>query len=151
MTPGFRLPAALLAAALTLAACGDGPTGAEPQQLSMQKLAGSYEGFKYGEKRFTITENGETTDLIALGASFKIALAADGTTPGRLLIPGAGADGGDFDASMAGSWTLTGDTVRFQQEADTFVRDMPFVVKGGRLVGSAEFGDVRIDVTLSRD
>ncbi len=151
MTLRFRIPAALLAAALTLAACGDSPTGGDSQQLRMQRLAGSYEGFKYGEKRFTTTENGQTTDWVARGASLKIELAADGTTSGRLLVPGADEDGGDFDASMAGSWTLKGDTVRFQQDADTFVRDMPFLVKGGRLVGSEDFGDVRIDVTLSRD
>lgn len=145
MSLRFRLPAALLAAALTLAACGDGPTGADSLQLRMQRLAGSYEA-----QSFTATESGRTISLPAQGASFDIVLTADGTTNGRLLLPGADEDGGDFDASMAGSWTLKGDTVRFQQDADTFVRDMPFLVRDGRLVGTSENDGARVDVTLSR-
>lgn len=151
MTVKFRLPAALLAAALTLAACGDAPSGADPQQLRVQQLSGSYVGFKYGTKKFTTTRYGQTTDWLARGASLNIELAAEGTTTGRLLIPGGNEDGSDFDASMAGSWALKGDTVRFQQDADTFVRDMPFLVQGGRLIGSRNFGGIEVDVTLSRD
>lgn len=146
MTPKYLIPAAVLAAALTLAACGDGPTGAESQQLRMRRLAGGY-----AEQTFTITESGRTTNLRAQGASFEIALAEDGTTTGRLLVPGVLEGGADLDASMAGSWTLKADTVRFQQTADTFVRDMPFLVQGERLVGASEIDGTRIDVTLSRD
>jgi hypothetical protein len=151
MTLKFRLPAVLLAAALTLAACGDSPSGADSQKLRMQQLSGSYVGFKYGAKKFTTIENGQTTDWLARGASLKIDLAADGTTTGRLLVPGGDEDGSDLDASMVGNWTLKGDTVRFQQNADTFVTDMPFLVQGGRLVGSSTFGGIDVDVTLSRD
>jgi len=146
MTLRVRLPAAIIAAALTLAACGDDPTAAETQRLRMQRLAGSYTA-----QTFTITESGQTTNLRAQGASLGIALAADGTTSGRLLVPGADEGGGDFDASMAGKWTLKGDTVHFDQTADAFVRDMPFLVRDGRLVGTSDFDGTRVDVTLSRD
>ena len=112
----------------------------------MQRLAGSYTA-----QTFTMTESGQTTNLRAQGASLDIALAADGTTTGRLLVPGVREGGGDFDASMAGKWTLKGDTVRFDQTADAFVRDMPFLVRDGDLVGTSDFDGTRIDVTLSRD
>lgn len=64
-------------------------------------------------------------------------------------MPGALDGGGDFDADLAGSLTLNGDTVTFDQAADTFLRDMPFEYRDGRLVGDATFGDDRIRVTLA--
>lgn len=131
-----KFPAAILAAALTLAACSDGPTAGESP---MQRLAGSY-----AEHTFTITESGRTTNLQAQGASLDIVLDSSGTTSGRLVVPGV------LDASMAGTWTLKADTVRFNQTADTFVRDMPFLLRAERLVGIQEFDGARIDVTLAR-
>ena len=148
----FRLSAiALLSATLALAACGDTPSGPDTKGLQAQQVAGNYRfGRGYGATAFTVTADGETIDYLALGASLQIELNRDGTTSGRLLVPGGDEDGGDMDASMAGTWKLDGSTVTFQQGADTFVRDMPLVVHGNRLVGDATFGDVRVQVTLGK-
>jgi hypothetical protein len=35
---------------------------------------------------------------------------------------------------MSGTWTLSGDTVRFAQTADSFVRDWPFFARENQLV-----------------
>jgi hypothetical protein len=59
-------------------------------------------------------------------------------------------DGGDFDADLAGTWTLKGDTIRFAHPADTFVRDMPFAVHDTELRGDRTFSGVRVRVTLVR-
>jgi len=135
-----------LAAALLLIACGDDP--AEPR-LTMTMVAGEYVAEQtLGAITFTTTEGGETIDWLERGASLTITLATDGTTEGRLFVPGMDEDGGDFDADLTGAWTLVGDTVRFSHAADTFVRDMPFVVRDGRLEGDRTFGGTRIRVVL---
>jgi hypothetical protein len=51
---------------------------------------------------------------------------------------------------MAGTWSLSGSTVTFSQQADTFVRNMSFQVAGNTLVGDDTFNGTRIQVTLTR-
>ena len=136
-----------LAAAALLAACGDDP--AAPAAPSMEVVAGQYDaGTSFGALRFTTTIDGETTDWLAAGATLTLTLDADGTVAGRLFIPGMDEDGGDMDEDMAGAWTLSGSTVLFEQEADTFVRDMPFTYTDGVLSGDRTFDDVRVQVVL---
>lgn len=73
-----------------------------------------------------LPENGITADLLLLGASLTVVLNQDGTTTGRLLAPGLGENGADVDEDLAGTWTLEGSTVTFDQSGDTFIRDAPF-------------------------
>ncbi len=96
------------------------------------------------------TETAGTTDWRARGATFTITLATNGTTTGHLFIPGAGAGGGDFNADMAGTWTLTGSTVEFAQTADSFVRDMAFKAAENRLTGDETFSGTRVRVVLTK-
>lgn len=124
--------------ALALIGCDDDPT-------SPGDADGSYEATFW-----TGTEGGTTTDILAAGGIFDIALTPQGTTTGRLFIPGSVTGEGDFDLSLAGTWTQNGTVVDFNHAADTFVRDMPFTVQGSTLVGDRTFGDLRIRVTLSR-
>ncbi len=131
---------ALLAALAAPLACGS-----DPVEPALAEVAGAYTA-----TAFTVVEGGTTTDLLAQGASLQLALAADRGVTGRLLIPEGNEGGGDLDASMAGTWTLEGSVVRFQQTADTFVRDMPFTVTDAGLSGDATFGDARVRVTLQR-
>jgi hypothetical protein len=87
-----------------------------------------------------------------------ITLTADGATSGRLVIPDVPSDDGDgrtftLDASMAGTWTLDPDgrTVTLDQDADTFMRDIPLVVRGdGRLEGSLAGTDTKLRLVLVR-
>ena len=135
-----------LATAAMLAACGDDEILLNAP--TRQSVAGAYSA-----STFTTTAGGTTggsvTNVLAGGGSLQITLVASGTTTGRLVIPTAVA-GAAVDASMAGTWTLSGDTVRFTQAADTFVRDTPFLVRGNTLVGDRTFGTTRIQVTLRK-
>lgn len=134
-------------AVLLLAACGDDGTG--PDEIEQSDVSGTYEA-----TTFETTEDGQTTDQLAEGARFTVTLAPDGTTTGNLFIPGGAEDGSDLDASLAGSWTFnaSSNSVTFEQDADTFVRDVTFtaVRAGGgvRLEGEETFGGVTITVVL---
>jgi hypothetical protein len=117
----------------------------------MQMLAGTYlVTDNYGAIIFTTTEDGKTTDWLAEGAILEIELTANGKTTGHLFVPGADEDGSDFEADLTGTWTLSGDTIHFAHQADTFVRDTPFLVRGSELRGERTFGEARVKVTLAR-
>jgi hypothetical protein len=137
---------ACLSTVAALAACGDDEILVSTP--TRQSVAGSYTA-----TTFTTTAGGTTggsvTNVLGQGGVLQLTLAASGTTTGRLLIPTA-VSGAAVDASMAGTWTLSGDTVRFTQAADTFVRDTPFLVRGNTLVGDRTFGTTRIQVTLRK-
>jgi hypothetical protein len=128
------------AAATVSLACGD--EGFAP---SVTNVAGDY-----AATTLTTTSGGVTTNQLAGGASLTIALAPNGTTTGRLFVPGGAEGGGDLDADMAGTWTLTGSTVEFAQTADTFVRDMSLTAARNRLSGEATFSGTTIRVTLTK-
>ena len=91
-----------------------------------------------------------TTDLLAQGATLTMALDTAGAATGRLFVPHGDENGNDLDASMAGTWALSQDSVAFGQDADTFVRDMPFVFANGALTGKSTFSGTVGRVSLSR-
>jgi len=99
---------------------------------------------------FTTTTGGITTDQLAAGSSLALSLTAAGAVTGRLFVPGGAEGGGNLDADMVGTWTLTGSTVDFNQAADTFVRDMSFVATENRLTGDATFGGTNVHVVLTK-
>ena len=45
---------------------------------------------------------------IIAGSTVAITLATNGTTTGRLFVPGGADDGSDLDGDLAGTWTLSG-------------------------------------------
>jgi hypothetical protein len=141
----------VLAAALALSACGDAPTTLDPHAQAMAALAGDYGAVgEFGALSFTTDDGGDAIDWLDEGAKVELHLTADGKTTGRLFVPGVDEDGGDLDEDLAGTWTLDAETIRFEHDADTFIRDMPFHVEGKRLVGEASFDDVAIRVELAR-
>jgi hypothetical protein len=129
----FRLAAPVVCAVAL--ACGD------PAAPTVADLAGSYSA-----TTLTWQDSTGTTNWLAQGSSLSIVLMANDSTRGRLFVPGGDENGADLEADLAGSWVLRGDTVEFDQAADTFVRDMPFVFAGGKLAGQATFsgGTVRV-------
>lgn len=132
-------------------ACDNGPAGPDTG-LTMNEIAGRYGAYgDYGALELTTLADGETVDWLAAGGSVDLTLSADGTTAGSLHVPGADENGSDFEADLAGSWTLVGDTVRFEQAADTFIRDVPLAVEGSTLVGDRSFGEVRVRMVLRRE
>jgi len=114
------------------------------QAPTIEELVGVYEAIV-----FTTEEDGTTIDRLATGASITLTLELEGSTTGRLFVPGGGEDGSDLDAELTGSWTLNGDTVELSHAADTFLRDMTFTAEGMQLSGQATFG-VTITVVLAK-
>ena len=135
----MKVLSSLLAVAI-LAACS-----VNISTPSTADVAGSYRA-----TTFTTTDNAGTTNQLARGATFTIVLAANGTTTGRLFVPGAGSGGGDLDADLTGTWTLNSAIVRFAHNADTFVRDVAFVADHSRLMAEQAFNGVTIQVALTK-
>jgi hypothetical protein len=116
---------------------------------STEPLMDSVAG-RYTATTFSVDQGGLTTDELAAGASITITLIADGTTAGRLFVPGGNEDGSDFDANLAGTWTLTGTAVTFAHAADTFLRNMTLDYSDGRLSGMETFSRATITLVLTR-
>jgi len=107
---------------LTLAACDN------PFSPTVENMAGTYQA-----TRLQVDSAGHITDYVAIGSAITLELDPAGTVSGHLFIVGGNEDGGDMDADMAGTWALAGDTVTFDQTADTFVRDYVFTASRGGL------------------
>ena len=132
----FHRASAALACAvmLSVAACGGDTTNLVPHEVT-----GTYTATD-----LKTTTAGVTTNQLAAGASMSLVLNNDGTTLGRLFMPA-------IDASMVGRWVLTpnGD-IDLIQDADTFVRDMLFIVTDNTLTGDQVFGATRIQLVLTK-
>lgn len=125
----------------TVAGCGD-----DAFSPTAESVAGSYSA-----SEFTATSDElGTFDLLAVGAEVTVTLAADGTTTGRLFVPGGAEDNSDLDADLTGTWTLDGSTVTFSQTADTFIRDAPFTASRNRLTGEGVFQGLTIRLVLDK-
>lgn len=130
-----------LTLALALGSCG----GEDTFSPTAESVAGSYTA-----SALTLTSSVGTTDLLALGSTVAITLAADGTTSGRLFVPGGDDDGSDLDVDLAGTWTLSGSTVTFNQTGDSFIRDVEFTAGPDQLNGEGEFSGAIIRLVLGK-
>lgn len=135
----------ILAALAGLQACAaEGAGAGAATGPSVSDIAGAY-----ALKSFSTTTNGVTTDQLAAGVTLTLTLRQDGATAGRLFIPRHDREP-DLEVDMAGTWTVAGDTVRFDQAADTFVRQTPFLVFPDGLEGETTASDTTIRVSLTR-
>jgi hypothetical protein len=107
----------------------------DPVTPNINSVAGDYH-----LQALTVTDIGSTRDWVALGATMTITLAPNGTTTGRLFMPGADAGGSDLDVSLEGNWTLSGKSVEFIQLYYSFVQDVTFFAADNRLEGNHAFG-----------
>ncbi len=97
----------------------------------------------YQLESFTTDSAGVHKDWVAAGASMEVLLTPLGDVIGQLIGP--------LDtASMLGTWELTGTTVHFTQDADTFVRDVDWIASERHLSGDETFGIVRVRVVLKK-
>lgn len=133
------------AASLVLAAAffGCGSDSTEPSGAPV----GSYTPFEW----VTTGTSGQTNQL-AIGSTLQITLASDGSTTGHLHTAASGGNPA-FDADMAGTWTMSGNVVQFHQNADTFVRNMDFILQpiatgAWDLIGDETFPGGRVQLTL---
>ncbi|HUR93895.1 MAG TPA: hypothetical protein VMY76_04900 [Gemmatimonadales bacterium] len=133
--------AAALCVVIGLGACG-GEDGFSP---SIDTVSGSYAAVT-----FTLTSAVGTTDLLALGSTVVITLSADGTTRGRLFVPGGDDNGGDLDVDLAGTWILNGETVTLSTEGDTFIADADFTAGRDRLSGEESVNGTTIRLVLGK-
>jgi hypothetical protein len=111
---------------------------------TVETVAGSYTA-----TTFTVSSVVGNINLLAGGATVTMNLASDGTTTGRLFVPGGDEDGSDLDRDLTGTWSLTGSTVTFEQTADSFIPDVEFIASANRLTGEDTFdgGTVRLVLT----
>jgi hypothetical protein len=112
---------------------------------TVDTVAGSY-----AATTFEAVDGGQVVDILGQGGTLAIVLQVDLSTTGRLFVPDGGETGEDLDVDLTGTWMLSADTIRFDHSADTFVRDMVFLVEGTRLTGEETFGSTVVRVTLSR-
>jgi len=130
----------LVVTALTAVACSDAfkPT--------TQNVMGDY-----SVRSFRTTDTSGTIDWIQRGGTLTISLGPSGITTGHIFVPGAAEGGGDFDQTLLGDWTLSGNTITFDMPAvDTFIRDMPWTVTENTLSGDHTFSGTRIRVVLTK-
>jgi len=133
----------VLCMALALAACGgDDDDGFDP---TVDDVAGSYSA-----SAFTLTSGNGDFDLLAIGASVTATLNADGTTTGRLQVPGVGG-GGTIDEDLAGAWSLSGTTVTFSPSASSLLTDVDFAVGPGTLTGEGVYQGAVLLLVLTKD
>ncbi len=131
---------AVLSIPLLIAGCEDDVLGPD-----MQSVAGTYTATE-----FTITTGSGAEDLLTMGGSIVVTLAADGTTSGSVFVPSVGG-AGELDASLDGTWQLAGRTITFSHAADTFLRDMTFrYTDQGTITGDEVFANALIEVVLER-
>lgn len=140
MRPRVRTGMTGLLAALM--ACGGGDTFTP----TPESVTGSYSA-----AAFTATAGAGSIDLLALGATVQVTLALNGTTTGHLFVPGGGENGADLDADLAGTWTLSGRTVTFNQSADTFIRDVDFTAGRNQLIGEGTFNGFFLRLVLAKN
>jgi len=135
-----RLLALVTFASAWVSGCGSD----SPSQPS--SLAGTYVATV-----FRVTPTGQPPiDVLAQGGTLSITIASDNTASGTLSLP-ASVAGTAFSASMAGTVVQTGTTVRFEQTADTFVRDLTFTVVGNTLQTTSQVaGAGSFTITLTR-
>lgn len=117
----------------------------QPQAPEVDAAVGAYRATS-----LTVSVAGQAHDVLATGGLLDLALLANGTTSGRLLAPDVDNSGQTLDASLAGKWTRTGDTVRFSQAADTFVRDAAWAIGNQVLSTTKVVGTTVIVAVLTK-
>ncbi len=134
----------VLCLALAFAACGDDDDdGFSP---TVDDVAGSYTA-----SAFTLTSGNGDFDLLALGATVTATLDADGTTSGRLQVPGGVGGAPAVDEDLAGTWSLSGTTVTFSPSASALLSDVDFAVGPNTLTGEGIYQGAVLRLVLTKD
>jgi hypothetical protein len=123
-SPGIRR--ALLAPAFIALFAGCAVTDNLTGHVSA--VAGTYSALV-----FQVTPAGKAPiDVLAQGGALTIAIDNDNSATGTLDLPASATGGAAFSANMKGTALVAGDgTLHFQQDADTFVRNLKWTVGAG--------------------
>ena len=130
-------------AAVALAGCGGDDNPFSPTVAS---VAGTYNATVFTA---TSDELG-TINLLSAGATVHVVLNPDGTTTGHIFVPDLGQEGGELDADLTGTWTLSESTVTFSQTADTFIRDVEFTAAQNSLESEGTFEGTTLNLALAK-
>jgi hypothetical protein len=125
----LRRSTAMLLALCSLAwSAGCGGSDPSPTQIETPSIVGNYTA-----TTFQLTLTGQlAVDVLKAGGSLSLSIAADNSTSGTLSLSPS-ITGSPFTADLTGTAVQSGNTVHFQQTADTFVRDLTFTVSGNTL------------------
>ena len=135
---------AALCLTLMLSACSDDDDdGFNP---TVDDVAGSYSA-----SAFTLTSGNGDFDLLAIGATVTATLDADGTTSGRLQVPGGVGGQGALDEDLAGTWSLSGTTVTFSPSASSLITDVDFAVGPNTLTGEGVYMGAVVLLVLTKN
>ena len=128
-----RLLAAVLAAFLLISACDSNGD---------DEISGVY-----AATVFTANIDGVNVDVLEAGGDLRVTLREDLTFSASLTIPEVLAGGEDFPSSVSGSYLVTENSVTFESDDDTFIRDSEWTLMDGEL-RTTSFG---FTVVLERD
>ena len=113
--------------------CEDSGINRYEKTLELEDVIGTY-----SLSELTKIENGSSTDVMSLGVNLSIKLNSDYTTTGIFFIPGnldliEDGNGEDLMIDLSGTFTKNLDTIRFQNDADTYIRDAVWLTDGNRI------------------
>ena len=124
-----------------LGGCGDS-TDSEP----MGDIAGIYTSTSF----LVTPTGGSAEDVLAAGGLLTIGLEPNGTVTGTLDVPGGVAGVAEpIHEDMFGTASRAGNTLVLEQSADTFVRDVTWLIGPGSLTGRYVGSDGTVEVTLT--
>ena len=104
----------------------------------------------YVSTSFMVTPTGGSAeDVLAAGGLLTIGLEPNGTITGTLDVPGGVAGGQPIHEDLFGTATRSGNTLVMEQSADTFVRDVVWLIGPGTLTGRYVGADGTVEVTLT--
>lgn len=132
---------------LFFAACSEDNTN-EPEINLGDNVFG-----KYSTTTFTLTkDNDQPIDMFELGSYVNIELHSDNTCTGVFFVPdtmGLSPDG-EQSYDLQGTFSVENDTLKFNQNADTFIRNIKWKATNLSLIGKYETSSVKVELTLSK-
>jgi hypothetical protein len=97
----------------------------------------------YTATEFTTRTFGGTIDRLAEGLKMQVTLNANGTTVGFVTASGQ-------TVPVAGTWDTAGAVLHFEQETANFMRQVPFQIRPGKLLGDTLLGVTVFHIVLRR-
>lgn len=131
-------PRSWLVTALAMVCFGCGTSEPEPVETL------DYEATKW------VISGAINADALAEGATLSLLLRDGRRVNGTLFMPASIAGGTDLTADMAGNWSKSGDTIRFNQIARTFVSEVPWILTPEMLVTADSVDGSFYDIELTR-
>jgi hypothetical protein len=134
---------AFLASLIMVVACD------QPVALTLESVSGNYTATSLTLLEVE-DEVQETTNLLDAGITISMTLSPGGVTTGLMFVPATVTGTADENHDLAGTYSLSGNTVRFSNMSPTFIRDVAFTVQGSTLRGTRIAGTTTLSATLTR-